>query len=95
MGGVFKTTLLVFWMNITGEVCVHQEVIEPGYLGVTNGQMEYPDGSESKKVSGRFCQTGRVLLASLASSHSLCMWLDILHRCGLGVTGSGGLLFRI
>ena len=79
-GGLPDTTLLVFWIEDTGDVCVQQEVIDPDHLSVVNGQMECPGGSKSGKVSGGFCQPRIVLLAGLTSSHGFWTQLDILHR---------------
>ena len=63
-----NTTLLVFWTDITRDVCVHQEAIDPDHLSTVNGQKECPGGSESGKVTRGFCQTGTTFLASLPLS---------------------------
>ena len=49
-GSLPDSTLLVFQMDVTGDVCVCQEVIKPHHLGVVNGQMECPGSGKSGKV---------------------------------------------
>ena len=96
LGGVLpNTTLLVFQMDVARDVCVDQEVDEPGNLSTVDGQMGCPGGSKSWKVSRGFCWTRTTFLAGLTGSHSFWTWLNILHKCGQGVTGFSGLLVRI